>query len=431
MLKHGGVSLNRVHEHMFVLSGFWVYAYGVDSTLAEITAGVADGFAQLLLYVSEHPLSGDDVVAVRRLVDTAEFVCTQTVSQFAAGTEFHELGHRDVGSWLAATTGARRTEGHARCEQARLLEVLDEVNSAVLAGTFSAAQLRCLSAAVTRRREGLAKRDQTVFVNAAETLDASQFALVVQRWAALVDDQLSDPTQPGRGDGSEFEDRRVQLTRLLNGCWRLTGLLDPLAGETVEAVLAAVTPPPTPDDTRTVGQRRADGFVDLCRDFLGRPDRGSMGSERPNVNVVFHAADGSGHTTGGWFLRNWQICQVLCDATVTAAVVTLKGVPFDVGTPVSAIPARNRKAVVVRDRGCRFGGCARPARWCEIHHIKERQHGGTHELDNLVLMCTYHHREVHRRGITLTWNETVLNALFPNGVMVHGPPHPHTFAAVA
>ena len=390
--------------------------------------GGGGGFVRLSLYVSEHSLSGDDVVAVRRLVDAAEFVCTQTVSEFAANTEFRGLGHRDVGSWLSAATGARRTEGHSRCEQARLLGVLSEVNSAVLAGTFSASQLRCLSAAVTRRREPSAVRDQTVFVNAAKMLDASQFGLLVQRWAALVDDELCDPTRPGKGD--EWLDRRVQLTRLLNGCWRLTGLLDPVAGETVEAALAAVTPPPTPDDGRTVGQRRADGFVDLCAEFLGRGDRGSMGNERPNVNVVFHASDGSAHTTGGWFLRNWQLSQVLCDATITAVRATLSGVPFDVGTPVTAIPMRNRKAVVIRDRGCRFGGCARPARWCEIHHIRERQHGGTHELNNLVLMCTYHHREIHRNAITLTWHGGVLNAELSNGTMVHGPPHPHTYATV-
>ena len=192
-----GSSMIIVHEHMFVFGIVLGYPWRVESSLADI---VAEGFVRLSLYVSEHSLSGDDVVAVRRLVDAAEFVCTQTVSEFTANTEFRGLGHRDVGSWLSTATGARRTEGHSRCEQARLLGVLREVNSAVLAGTFSASQLRCLSASVTRRREPSAVRDQTVFVNAAKTLDASQFGLLVQRWAALVDDELCDPTRPGKGD---------------------------------------------------------------------------------------------------------------------------------------------------------------------------------------------------------------------------------------
>ncbi len=398
---------------------------GMDAALADIAAGLGEGFAELMLYVSEHPLSEADVVAVRRLVDTAELVCTHTVAKFATEAEFRELGMRDVGSWLAAKTGARRTEGHARCEQARVLEDLPEVASAVLAGTFSAAHLRCLSANVNRKRLELAKRDQAVFVDAASRLDASQFSQVMQRWVALADDELSDPNQPGGAD-RQFDGRRLQLSQMLDGMWRLNGVFDPVAGEAIDAVLASITPRPSPDDPRTPGQRRADGFLEWCQSFLADPNRVQLGNERPNVNVVFHAADGSAQTTGGWFLRNWQMSQVMCDATLTAVAATLKGAPFDVGTPLSAIPARNRKAVVVRDRACRFPHCSRPARWCQIHHIRERGNFGTHELPNLVLLCTYHHREVHRKGIKLSWRGPVLTATLPGGAVLHGPPHPST-----
>lgn len=396
----------------------------MGTVLADMTKEAGEVFARLLLAVSETVVTGDDVIAVRRLVDTAELVCTRMVATFAGETSFHDLGHRDVGSWLSAKTGARRTEGHARCEQARLLDELPEVNSAVLAGVFSVGHVRCLSAAVTRKRLVLAQRDQGVFVNAAARLDASQFAQVVQRWVALCDDELCDPLQPGRGDDAVFGERRLQFTRMLDDCWRLNGLFDPVAGEAIEAVLAAVTPAPSPDDMRTPTQRRADGFVDLCKSFLAEPERVHLGSERPNVNVVFHTADGSAQTTGGWFLRNWQLSQVMCDATFTAVAATLNGTVFDVGSPLKAIPVRNRRAVVVRDRCCRLGYCSRAARWTEIHHIRERENGGTHELDNLVLLCTYHHREVHRKGIVLSWEGVTLVATYPNGVMIHGPPHP-------
>lgn len=125
-------------------------------------------------------------------------------------------------------------------------------------------------------------------------------------------------------------------------------------------------------------------------------------------------------------MRNWQLSQLLCDATVTSAAATMNGVVFDVGTPVSAIPVRNRKAVVIRDRCCRFGFCSQGLRHAEVHHIRERENGGTHEVINLVLLCTYHHREVHRKGIKLSWDGATLVATYPNGVMLHGPPHPNT-----
>ena len=381
----------------------------MDAALADITSGVVDGFAKLMAHVTDQTLSPDDVLAVRRLVEVAELVCTRAVSRLAETTCFAELGHRDVGAWLAAAAGARRSEGHARCEQARLLDDFGLVCDAVMAGEFSHAQLRCLSAAVTAKRLLLAKRDEQVFVDAAARLDASQFALVVARWVAFADDELCDPLHPG-GDDSGFAGRRVQLSRLLNGSWRLNGLLDPVAGEAVEAALAACMAKPSPGETRSPTQRRADALSDVCNSFLANQDRPVVGNERPNVNVVFHAADGSAHPTGGWFLRNWQLSQILCDATVTAAAATMNGVVFDVGTPVSAIPVRNRKAVVIRDRCCRFGFCSQGLRYAEVHHIRERENGGTHEVINLVLLCTYHHREVHRKGIKLSWDGAILVA---------------------
>jgi hypothetical protein len=36
------------------------------------------------------------------------------------------------------------------------------------------------------------------------------------------------------------------------------------------------------------------------------------------------------------------------------------------------------------------------------HHIQHWEDGGASELDNLVLLCPYHHRLHHRGGITLT-----------------------------
>jgi hypothetical protein len=36
--------------------------------------------------------------------------------------------------------------------------------------------------------------------------------------------------------------------------------------------------------------------------------------------------------------------------------------------------------------------------WCEAHHIWWWRFGGPTDLDNLVLLCSYHHRTVHHHG---------------------------------
>jgi predicted restriction endonuclease len=64
-----------------------------------------------------------------------------------------------------------------------------------------------------------------------------------------------------------------------------------------------------------------------------------------------------------------------------------------------------RKALVVRDRGCRFPGCDRPPDWTDAHHIQHWADGGETRMENLLLLCRRHHRMVHEEGWRLGWGE--------------------------
>jgi hypothetical protein len=58
-----------------------------------------------------------------------------------------------------------------------------------------------------------------------------------------------------------------------------------------------------------------------------------------------------------------------------------------------------RRAVVARDRHCRFPGCDRPSAWCDAHHVVHWADGGATSVENLLLLCRRHHRMIHaRRG---------------------------------
>ena len=61
-----------------------------------------------------------------------------------------------------------------------------------------------------------------------------------------------------------------------------------------------------------------------------------------------------------------------------------------------------RRAVYRRDHGaCRVEGC-RSSRNLDVHHIIARALGGSHELENLLLLCGAHHVMLHEGKLTIT-----------------------------
>jgi hypothetical protein len=50
------------------------------------------------------------------------------------------------------------------------------------------------------------------------------------------------------------------------------------------------------------------------------------------------------------------------------------------------------------DSGCSFPGCTHPAAWCDRHHILDWILGGLTDLDNLTLLCRYHHTHFLQKG---------------------------------
>ena len=84
--------------------------------------------------------------------------------------------------------------------------------------------------------------------------------------------------------------------------------------------------------------------------------------------------------------------------------------PLDVGKATEEIPAQLRRAVIHRDRCCRFPGCAQPPAACQVHHVRGRKDGGPTCLKNLILLCRFHHLiAVHRWGWAI--------ALHPDGTV--------------
>jgi hypothetical protein len=157
-------------------------------------------------------------------------------------------------------------------------------------------------------------------------------------------------------------------------------------------------------DGRTPAQRRADALGEVCRQWLDRADRPTVAGERPHVTVTLDAdslRDGDGSTSVMDHVGPVDpetARRLACDASIRRVVMAGRSEPLDVGRRTSVISPGLRRAVVLRDRQCRFPGCDCPHTWCDAHHVIHWADGGPTALANLVLLCRRHDRMVHQRG---------------------------------
>ena len=121
--------------------------------------------------------------------------------------------------------------------------------------------------------------------------------------------------------------------------------------------------------------------------------------------------------------------QIACDATVAI------GVDDDVGHTMYEGRARRdptdaqRREVMRRDRHCRFPGCTNVT-FTNTHHVVPWKPGGLTDLDNLALICLYHHHLVHSRGWTVSGNANAdLTFTGPTGRVMTSRPSPLWTAA--
>jgi len=88
-----------------------------------------------------------------------------------------------------------------------------------------------------------------------------------------------------------------------------------------------------------------------------------------------------------------------CDCSLLGIREGENGEPLSIGRKTRSIPPAMRRALRLRDGGCRFPGCTND-RFEDGHHIQHWADGGETSLDNLVLLCRRHHHLVHEGGFT-------------------------------
>jgi hypothetical protein len=144
--------------------------------------------------------------------------------------------------------------------------------------------------------------------------------------------------------------------------------------------------------------RRADALVALCSS-RGRPE-----NEPDRATVIVHARiDESAEELSECEIEDGQAIdpdtahRLACNARRQTVVEDESGLPVRLGRMTREPPAWMVRHLKYRDGECRFPGCG-SKRFTQAHHIVWWDKGGRTDLENLVLVCTFHHRLVHEYG---------------------------------
>ena len=173
----------------------------------------------------------------------------------------------------------------------------------------------------------------------------------------------------------------------------------------------------------SIDQRRADAFVALVT---------SSGAGTSDTTLVVHASiaaltedSGSATIAGRPTVHPETARRLCCDSKIRTVVDGGNGT-IGIGGTSRVVPGWLRAEVLERDgHRCTFSGCEAKS-FLHVHHVVHWVRGGLTELDNLITLCTFHHKLIHEFGWSVTLDHRQRPMWFrPSGrVYEPGPPPP-------
>jgi hypothetical protein len=156
---------------------------------------------------------------------------------------------------------------------------------------------------------------------------------------------------------------------------------------------------------QTLQQKQADALVALARGYLSG-DEGRRNCTADHYQVVVHvdekALRGEPDENSKSDLPIETVRRLCCDGAVLPVTeddsgpVTEddSGNPLSVGRKHRVVQPALKRALLARDRCCRYPGCTHE-KWLDAHHVMHWADGGDTSLENTLLLCSRHHRLLH------------------------------------
>jgi hypothetical protein len=348
---------------------------------------------------------GDDIVELRRFIDRMEFQVSRRLDLFARRQGYVAFGAVSLISWLRNACRLMPGAAVQQAEVARNLPSLPATSTALAAGEIGFHHAAVIAHSVTEVGAEAVARQESTLLEAASKLDPKYLTYATRqlRYCEDPDGTLADAN-------TNHLRRYLQLSQTWQGMFVIDGRLDAEGGATLRAALNALEETWYPGDERNGIQRRADALVELARQRLDAGTLPDVGGQKPHLTVTASVSTLMKEPRAPAGDLDWSlpitadtVRRLACDCGMTRMLLGPDSEPIDVGRYTRTFPPAIKRALVFRDKHCRFPGCDRPADWCDGHHLIHWIDGGETSLANACLLCRRHHRFVHELGWQLRW----------------------------
>ena len=338
---------------------------------------------------------GEELRQTLRQVDVLLLNASSLAARFAAGNEYDMQGYATAIDWIRLNCHQTSTVAADLIAVGKKLEGLPESHQAVLEGAIGFAHLKAM--ARTANSVG-SKFDEALLLAKARESSPGKFYYTCQHYRHSADRKGFEAEQ-----ATQVENRMLWISTGEDGSVQLTGIFDPEGGAALRTAFEPLARKSGAHDDRTREKRLADAMVDMAMHVLDSGLIPQQGSQRTHLQVTasletllgLPGAPAADMEFSSVPVSSKTVERLACDASVTRILLDSGSAVIDVGRAKRTISGPARKALNVRDRGCTWPGCERPASWTSGHHIRHWFHGGTNEPPNLTLLCYRHHWMVH------------------------------------
>jgi Domain of unknown function (DUF222) len=365
---------------------------------------------------------GERLIRLRHGIDLLELGFAREAAVFAGTTEYEAPGSTTPIDWVrhrCAMSGNAAARSIATGEAAESLPAsvaaleagrIGFAHLALLAGTARALRSSTIGAALDDAARGEAVVG-AAGAGAPGFDEAPRLALALEHSVGRFSYDCTHARHAGDAAAvlaeqvTAVEHRRLELTKCEDGRVAVHGIFDPVGGATVRVAIAALCGRAGAGDQRSRARRLADGLVELASHALDQGFATERGSVRPHLQLTasVETVMGLAGAPGGDLefagaVPAATVQRLACDASIRRVLLGSNSEVIDVGRARRMPSPAARAALRVRDRGCVWPGCDRPASWTTAYHVRHWAHGGVSDVPNLVLLCHRHHWLVHEGG---------------------------------